>query len=208
MSDFQTRVQKLIDAAISADVIDDSNAGFIGVMGKSSPGIRTDIPAAYEAYTLLSHYLTRLPDCSLDLDEGLHVVPVKPAILHDAKRSRLVALLPIRAGELTEIAFWLTSNIPSEQVKRMAGVLALPFSIETHEGNEMMLPEWFAALYVNADASHCIPLLTLKSVMQDQRFGGDWVAVALERMKIFSLPTESASTAVKMSTGHDTFKTH
>lgn len=206
MSDFQNRIQKLIDAAISADVIGDVNGGFIGVMGKSSPGIRTDIPAAYEAYTLLSHYLAVLPDRSIELDAGLQVVPVEPAILHDAARSRLVALLPIKAGQLTEIAFWLTSNIPSEQVKKMAGVLALPFSIETHHGIEIMLPEWFAALYVNGSASHCIPILTLRSVMHDQRFGGDWVAVALERMATFGLPTENASKAVKMSTSDATMK--
>ncbi len=43
---------------------------------------------------------------------------------------------------------------------------------------EHLLPEWFAAFYVRGEPCHCIPIPALRSVLADQRFGGDWVGVA------------------------------
>ena len=66
---------------------------------------------------------------------------------------------------------------------------------------EHLLPEWFAAFYVRGEPGHCIPILALRSVLADQRFGGDWVAVALERMTAFALPQEQAASAVRNHNG-------
>ncbi len=184
------KISAMIEAAIGGD-------GFVSIMGKSSPGIRQDIPAAFEAYTLLSHFIGRLPVHPVTLDATNPLSDLSPAILHDATAARLVALLPICAGELTAVAYWITDSVRSDQVKQMAGVLALPFSIETPlTGVEVLLPEWFAAFYVDADPGHCIPILALRAVLADERFG-DWVSVALERMAAFGLPQEQAGNAVR-----------
>jgi hypothetical protein len=193
------KISAMIEAAIGGDVLTDDGGGFVSIMGKSSPSIRQDIPAAFEAYTLLSHFLGRLPVRSVVLDATNPISDLSPGILHDAIAARLVALLPIGAGELTAVAYWLTDSMRSNQVKQMAGVLALPFSIENHAGVELLLPEWFVAFYVHGDPDHCIPILALRSVLADQRFGGDWVAIALERMTAFALPQEQAASAMRMA---------
>ena len=191
------KITAMVAAAVGGDVLTDEGGGFVSIMGKSSPSIRQDIPAAFEAYTLLSHFLGKLPVRAVSLNVNCPLVDLSPAILYDAEAGRLVALLPIGAGELTAVAYWLTDSVRSDQVKQMAGVLALPFSIENHADVEHLLPEWFAAFYVNGDPGHCIPILALRSVLADQRFGGDWVAVALERMISFSLPQKEAKSAVR-----------
>lgn len=195
------KISTMIEAAIGGDVLTDDGGGFVSIMGKSSPSIRQDIPAAFEAFTLLSHFLGRLPVRPVTLDSTSPLSDLSPAILHDATAARLVALLPIGAGELTAVAYWLTDSVRSDQVKQMAGVLALPFSIENHAGVEHLLPEWFAAFYVRGEPGHCIPILALRSVLADQRFGGDWVGVALERMTAFALPQEQAASAVRSHNG-------
>lgn len=198
MKDTKDKISAMIEAAVGGDVLTDEGGGFVSIMGKSSPGIRQDIPAAFEAYTLLSHFIGRLPVRPVSLDAARPLSDLAPAILHDATAARLVALLPICAGELTAVAYWITDSVRSDQVKQMAGVLALPFSIETPlTGVEVLLPEWFAAFYVGADPGHCIPILALRSVLADERFGGDWVNVALERMAAFGLPQEQAGNAVR-----------
>lgn len=195
------KISSMIEAAIGGDVLTDEGGGFVSIMGKSSPSIRQDIPAAFEAYTLLSHFLGKLPMRLTSLDAASPISDMSPAILYDEAGSRLVALLPIGAGELSAIAYWLTDSVRSDLVKQMAGVLALPFSIENHADVEHLLPEWFAAFYVGGDPGHCIPVLALRSVLTDQRFGGDWVGVALERMAAFALPQAQAASAVRSHNG-------
>lgn len=191
------KIGAMIEAAIGGDVLTDEGGGFLAIMGRSSPGIRQDVPAAFEAYTLLSHFLGVLPVRPVTMDAACPIIDLSPAILFDAAAARLVALLPIGAAELGVVAYWLTDSVRSDKIKQMAGVLALPFSIESHAGVEHLLPEWFAAFYVGGDPGHCIPISTLRSVLADQRFGGDWVSVALERMTAFALPQEQAARAVK-----------
>jgi len=58
-----------------------------------------------------------------------------------------------------------------------------------------LLPEWTAAFYVQGLARHCVPILALKSVLEDKRFVGDWVAVALHRLASFALPQAEAQQA-------------
>jgi len=190
------KIRVMIETAIGGDVLNEKDGGFVSIMGKNSPNIQQDIPAAFEAYTLLLHFLDRLPTCSVSLDAASPMSGLSPAILHDAATARLVALLPIEADELATVAYWLTDSMRSQQIKQMAGVLALPFSIEHHAGVDHLLPEWFAAFYVHGEPDHCIPILALRSVLADQRFGGDWVNMALERMTVFALPQKQAKNAV------------
>lgn len=195
----RSEISGLVQAAISSDVIADSGGGFVALMAKSNPNVQRDIPAAYEMYTLLSYYLDKLPVHAVTL-VGSDVL-LSPAILYDEPAGKLVALLPIQAGELDLIAYWIGQGIRSETVRGMAGVLALPFSIEAHDEVRHLIPEWFAAFYVDGCEDHCIPSLTLRSVTLDSRFG-DWVAIALERMPSFGLPNDAASSAIRQKEAH------
>lgn len=190
----RSAIKLMIDAAIGGDVLADSGGGFVRVMAKNKPHIQQDIPAAFEMYTLLSHFLPQLPLRPLALE---HAPPLlSPAILYDEAAGRVVALIPLAPGEMELVAYWVSGGLRSDMVKAMAGLLALPFSIETHDGTQHLIPEWFAAFYVDSSAAHCVPILTLPSVTTDERIG-DWVEVALLRMPFFGLPCTIASDAVK-----------
>lgn len=197
----QEKISALIDTAISGDVLTDDGGGLIAVMAKSSLSIQKDIPAAFEMYTLLSHFLNRLPLLAAQLAEDRPDVALAPAILHDEGNGRIVALIPIASGEMGEIAYWLADSLPSDRIKQMAGVLAICFSIERHAAADRLLPEWFAAFYVDGDARHCIPILALRSIMSNENFSGDWVDIALNRMAVFSLPRADATEGVKKKSG-------
>jgi hypothetical protein len=186
-------IASLIQAAIGGDVIDNSDGGFVAVMAKGNPNVRQDIPAAFEMYTVLSHYLDKLPLYEVAFSADLLLTP---AIFYDEQSSKLIALLPVQTGELDLIAYWVAGGIRSETVRKMGGVLALPFVIETHDEVRHLIPEWFAAFYVGANEDHCVPSLTMRSITLDERFG-DWVAIAVERMATFGLPNAAASSATK-----------
>lgn len=183
----------LATAAISGDIFSEQGGGFVSVMAKGAPSIKTDIPAAFEMYALLNHFADTLPSYIMPPD-GTPIDP-KAGIWLSSDGKKIVAMLPISEGQLSEVAFWLADSLPSREVKAMPGLLALPFVIEVHDEIQHLLPEWFAAFYVKGKAQHCIPMLSLKSVMNDQRFGGDWVAVAIHRMNEFALPQSDAEQA-------------
>jgi hypothetical protein len=192
----------MIDNAIGADVdvLADSGTGFVAVMGKkANMDIRQDVPAAFEMYTLLSHFMKTLPFHVSELGKADTVL--SPSVHFDKANGRVVALIPIGAKELELVSFWLSEGLRSNTVKAMAGMLALPFSVEVHEDRSHLIPEWFAAFYVNGSEDHCVPMLALRSVTMDERFG-DWVAIALERMQVFGLPCASAQNAIDQKTAH------
>jgi hypothetical protein len=179
----------LIDIAISADSASADAGGFLSVMSRNKPHIRQDIPAAFEMYTLLSHHLLTLPLRLLPLEDAC--LALTPGIAFDAPSGRVVALLPVEARQLELVAYWLTDGLQSDTVRAMAGVLALPFSIEVHNEVQWLVPEWFAAFYIDMDSpgQRCVPILALRSVIQDERFS-DWVVIARQRMRVFGLPCE------------------
>ena len=195
----RSEIAGLVQAAISGDVIEDSGGGFVAVMAKSNPNVQQDIPAAFEMYTLLSHYLDKLPIHAVALSSADVLLAL--AIFYDEPAGKPVALLPVQAGELDLIAYWVAGGIRSDTVRGMAGVLALPFSVETHGDVRHLIPEWFAAFYVGGSEDHLVPSLTMRSITLDERFG-DWVAVALERMQVFGLPNAAASGAIQQKTSH------
>jgi hypothetical protein len=182
-------IKAMIDAAIGGDVLTDKGHGFVSIMGKSGRLVQQDIPAAFEAYTLLSYFLATLP--LTQYSSAITVDSLQPALHYDREAGRLLALLPVERNELQSVAFWLTDSMKSDLLKKMPGILALPFTVEEHMGVDLLLPEWFAAFYVNSDPGHCIPLLLFHSVLSDSRFS-DWVRIALERMAVFGLPQTAA----------------
>lgn len=188
-----TELHQLVAAAIGGDAVAGTGFGFVGVMAAAAPAIRQDIAPAFEMYTLLSHYLDRLPIVHTEL--GSSAVPLAPAVHYDPGAGRLLALLPVGKGELSLVAHWLASGLRSDTVRDMPGLLALPFSVETRGGTRHLLPEWLAAYYVDGHAEHCVPLLALPSMTLDARLA-DWLAIAFERMPLFGMPCAAARAAM------------
>ena len=188
-------LEALVAHASGGNVLAQDGGGFLSVMAGSTAAIQKDIPAAFEMYTLLEHYLKTLPIRHEMLAFGANPLALEPGIVvgHDA--GKVIALLPIQAGQFGEVAFWLADALPSRELKAMSGVLALMFSVQAHDNIRHLLPEWTAAFYVKGNAGHCVPILALKSVLEDERFGGDWVAVALHRLSEFALPQAAAEEA-------------
>lgn len=178
MKDTHILLRELIDNAISGN-------GFIELMSQKTPN---DIPMAFEMYTLLGYFLEKLPLKEVELQANAKEIALEQAILYDMSNRRVIALISINENELQEIAYWLADGIPSALIKEKSGILALPFSIEKHNDEPHLIPEWFAALYIEQDPEQLIPLLTLKSILSNEQFGGDWVDIALKRMDIFNLP--------------------
>lgn len=191
-TDRQATLQGLVEAALGGDVLTETDGGFIAVMSKGNPQIRRDIPAAFEMYGLLSHCLTTLPTGVAAL--ATSEVRLAPGVLTDESVSRVVAMVPVDAGQLQWVAHWVADSLPSDTVRNMPGLLALPFEVQEHDGVRHLIPEWFAAYYVGSAKEHCVPVLTLRSVTLDARFA-DWVSIALERMGTFGLPCEHARRA-------------
>ena len=100
-----------------------------------------------------------------------------------------VAWIPVATGQMELIAYWIAEGIPSSSLKARPGLLALPFSIETHGELRLLLPEWFGVYYVNSSIDEGFPVLALRSVTLDERFA-DWVKVATTRMPLFGLPAK------------------
>jgi hypothetical protein len=192
----QEQIERLINAAISADVFSESSGGFLTLMGRKSKAIRQDVPAAFEMYTLLQHFWSKLPFRLTPMDETKAPLAMTAGFDHDVSNGRLVALIPIEAGTLPHVSYWLCESIRSGTVTAMGGLLALAFTIENHDGVDHLLPDWFAAFYVDGKADHCVPILALRSVAEDDRFG-EWVETALHRMSAFGLPSQDALEAVR-----------
>ena len=78
----------------------------------------------------------------------------------------------------------------------MPGVLALPFTIENQgdgdDAQAVLFPDWIAVFYPHARAEHAFPILTLRSVLASEAFGGDWVDAAVGRMGFYGLPRQLA----------------
>lgn len=191
--DYQKRLDQLIDNAIGQT----EQPGFISLMAQKSANVRRDIPAAYEMYSLLKHfmgYLSIYDHMPKSLSAGVYF---------DASALCAVLIAPIPEKMLAYSAHWIADSLHSDEVKSMPGLLCIPFSIERFDELEVLIPEWFSVFYVDGKVEHCIPILTLKSIYEDARFG-DWVDVALHRMEHFGLyATQEAKSAVRTPYTHE-----
>jgi len=174
------------------EAMDPEAGGVIVVMGEKSDSARNDIPAAFEMMSLLDHFKNRLCFFEPTIDEQHIVDKLNHGVSFDRATGRVRALLPIRAGELADIAYWISDRLPSDQVKGFAGTLALLFEVQEFEGKRYLLPEWFSCFYVNHDVNHLIPILVLRAILENETIGADWVLTALHRSKVYGLPAEKA----------------
>lgn len=185
-------LKSLIAQAIGGDILHETNGGFVAVMAHKGVDILNDIPAAFELYALLDHFIDLFPLQMSSFLEGW--VQMTLAVHYDAAQQRVLCMVPIAQGELEHVAHWISGRLYSDRVRGMPGMLALPFVIERHDGVDHLIPEWFAAFYVDGNPDHCVPLLTLMSATLDPRLN-DWVRMAILRMPLYGMPCVAAQTA-------------
>lgn len=191
MNHHQTQIRELVVNAIG------DKAGFIHVMAHKNVDVRRDVPCAFEVYSLLHHYLDSL---SMEMAQDGHVVNLRHSIQFNEQHQRLMLMINVGANELEYVAHWIADRLPSNQVKAMAGILVVPFMIETWDDKKHLIPEWCAAFYVSGNADHCVPILVMQSVLSNNQFGGDWVESALNRLEVFGLPVGKAKFSTRMKT--------
>ena len=196
-------IASLTNAAMGGDWEADDKASVLQVMGRDPLKAR-DVPVAMEMVALLQHFVDRLAvrDVPEMGEVGSQDVGLSPGIVWGG--SKLLALLEIPAGAFEEMAHWIADSLPSAKIRAMPGVLALPFTIENKgEGEDaqaVLFPDWIAVFYPHARAEHAFPILTLRSVLANDAFGGDWVDAAVGRMGFYGLPRKLAEQFVSRGT--------
>lgn len=197
-------INEKVSEAISQNFDSNGNgnqSGFISLMVLKGNEVLKDVPIVFEMFSLLAYATSKLPIAVFDFenDAEIDLNQFKNTIVVSEAKNKLILLLTVNAGDLPYVAHWIADSIPSQQVKNMAGLLAIPFSIELHAGKPFILPEWCAAFYVNNNREHCIPTVTLRSMANSniESFSGDWIENALHRLSFFNLPVRDAREAIK-----------
>lgn len=170
---------------------DGEPTGLIGMLGKKGQEHKKDIPAIFECLTLLEHYLstgTKFVRGSPSINKSFN--EEQSFIICDDSNEKLVLLIHIEDGDLPYFASWSTNFIQSSRVLSMAGVYAIPFSLEIHEDRQFIFPEWCHAFFVNGDSDQCYPVFVLKSM--ETITGSDFSLSALYRLQSYNLPVERA----------------
>lgn len=187
-------IKALCYEAMSGDVIANTGTGVVRLMAQQGLAQQQDIAVAFEMLSLLECFIDSSPivasnETSLPLKQGVYWRA-------EGDKVALTLLVNIAATELSLVAFWLSESIPSERTKAAKGTLALPFIIETHDDKAYLMPDWFAAFYVDSNQRHCIPMMALKSITSNPSFGGNWVDIALARMPSYGLHQYEAESAL------------
>ena len=103
-------------------------------------------------------------------------------------KGRVVCLVGVEAGMLGYAAHWLVDNLRSDTVRRMGGILAVPFEIRQIDVRDHLVPDWFCIFYQSANPRLNYPLLSFRSILTDERFRGEWTDVARLRAPLYGLP--------------------
>lgn len=184
----------LIKNSISQTLDNDGGGtpeGLLGLMARSGSMSLSDIPAVFECFSLLQHYLVNgapvldedgLPSSST-IDFGRSVVIAR------MESTMFTLHLKIEPGDLLYTAHWCTASIKSETVLGMGGVYVIPFYIQ----EDVLFPDWCQAFFVDGKPAHCIPVIALRSIEALHPFeDGDFVNTALYRLSSYGLPVENA----------------
>ena len=89
-------LEQLVRQAIGGNVFAQEGGGFVGVMASSRAAIQKDIPAAFEMYTLLEHFLETLPIRYETLAYEAGLVDLEPGIVVDRTGARFWLCCPSR----------------------------------------------------------------------------------------------------------------
>lgn len=186
-----TAIESLAQGAMCGDWEHSETASILRAMGRKVVESK-DVPVAMEMVALLQHFAPRLPVSH----QGDGDVALAPGVVWGD--SRLLLLLDVPAESFGDMAHWIADSMPSAKIKALPGLLALPFSIEdpakesSNNAQAALFPEWFAVFYPYAKPEHAFPILTLRSVLSHDAFGGDWVSAAVGRMGHYGLPRKQA----------------
>lgn len=180
-------------------------AGIIGLLGSSCKLSQTDIPAVFESYSLLSHYLSSGIELCLmnsdSLDKLINDCKSRVVITHE--NNKVILLVNIDEGELPYILHWCSDSIQSETVRNMEGVYVLPFYYEGTKNDAWLIPDWCHAFYLHGDHRRCVPLLAFRSIENAIEFpNGDYAATALHRLSSYALPVDTALEQLEKKTRH------
>lgn len=162
-----------------------NEGGLIASMGQSNIQSE-DIPRVTEAYSLLEHFVEKLPIVQNNFDHDS--LKIEPCIAVDNRR--LVLLMPIKAEMGKHICHWLFDNIYSEKLKAHAGIVAIPFQFATIKERLQIIPDWFFCFYPEGEKMYFTPSLIIKSALNNDLIGEDWVSEAVARMTFYRLPTQ------------------
>lgn len=189
-------IEALTNAALCGEVLyrDMAQASVLRTMGNSALQSR-DVPVAMEMIALLQHFAPRLGVLdNTGLGDDGQDVELAPGVLWGG--SKLLLLIDVPAGQFEDISHWVADSLPSAKIKAMPGILALPFTIE-QKGDEadaqaLLFPEYFAVFYPHGKADNAFLTLTMRSVLEHEAIGGDWVDAAVARMGFYGLPRRLA----------------
>ena len=163
-----------------------NEGGLVASMGKN-PTQSEDIPRVTEVYSLLEHFLEKLPVVQNNFDYDNLII--EPCIAMDKKR--LVLLMPVKANTGKHICHWLFDNIHSDTIKAKSGIVAIPFQFATIKERLQIIPDWFFCFYPDGAELFFTPSLIIKSILNNDAIGEDWVSEAMARMTFFRLPTQN-----------------
>ena len=186
-------ISGLTQSALCGDWSTETEPSVLRTMGRDSAKA-LDVPVAMEMVALLQHFGATLPVRCAALG-GEASVNLLAGVVWD-NSERILLLLEVAANTLGDTAHWISDALPSDTIRALPGVLALPFTVE-HQGvgsdaKPVLFPDWFCVYYPHASGAHAFPILALKSVMRHDAFGGDWVNAAVGRMAHYSLPRAQA----------------
>lgn len=168
-----------------------SDGGMISLMGTHAH-LQRDIPAAFEAFTLLLHLSKNLPiqaACE-QIDITMPQLAWVPPTADSEGTLLMVAHMP--PGLFGDIALWITDLTRSATLKTMPGALALPFSVAMANDGMVLVPEWAAAFYPHQQHGNCFPLLVFESMLNQGIVPPDWTETALHRLGHYRLPVDAA----------------
>lgn len=188
-----TELTQLATQAITGDwmvsgdgSMPNGDASVIDSMGAMGSDVRHDIPAAFEAISLLLSALAETPKVHrLHSDDELAIMPG----IH-ANETKVVLLLHVAAGQLQYVAHFCVGALPPG-LAALGGTLALMYEVGTHDGVRRLFPDWQAAFYARHDAKHCFPVKILSSAAERNGLD-DWAGAALYRIESYGLPCEDA----------------
>lgn len=162
-----------------------NEGGLIASMGQNSIQVE-DIPRVTEVYSLLEHFIEKLPIVQNDFEHDN--LRIEPCITMDKKR--LVLLMPVKADMGKHICHWLFDNIYSHTLKAKPGIVAIPFQFATIKEQLQIIPDWFFCFYPEGEKLFFTPSLIIKSALSNDFPGEDWVSEAVSRMAFYRLPTQ------------------
>lgn len=201
-------------------------AGVISLAGSKPGTLGRDVPALFEAYSLLEHaiscangsnhqILEATPYRSWDgkdiLPPGLKTLviysdPTRPDIHHSP---RVALLKRISKGMLEYHAQWVSEiarSMPLMQgsgrklgfdIKHSTGVLGLFYTEEQKGDLQYLMPDWYGAFWLDGIAEQCTAFPMLRSVLTQIPDDINWVESIAARIKDSGLtPTPRAWDAI------------